>query len=197
MKEWSTACLRIISDEGKEAEQQKNERSMILQQMMKQRSIKQKRAEAAEESIYKLPTNLKPSLYELTIKPYFTATTEPSVYDGHVAIRFGCVEDTSKLVLHMRGLQIDNSSLKLIKLNENSQQATATPPQEDENNNIIRKNFEWSYDAKLQFFVADFGSNIFVKGSEYVVHIGFRGALKQDNYGLYTSSYKTSSGAKR
>ena len=39
---------------------------------------------------YRLPQTLKPYRYEITIKPYFKANTQPETYDGHVWIEFKC-----------------------------------------------------------------------------------------------------------
>ena len=140
---------------------------------------------------YRLPRHLKPLHYELIIKPYFNVTQQPSNYDGHVSIRFTCLQATSKLVLHIKGLQVDNSSLELIRLDPNQSEIR------EENHLNSLKNFAWYIDARREFFVADFGYNIFERGRQYIVNIGFRGQLKQDNTGFYASSYKDSSGSKR
>ena len=140
---------------------------------------------------YRLPTHLRPSFYEIVIKPYFNVTTQPIFYDGHVSIRFSCVQDTSKLVLHMVDLDIDNSSLELIKLE--------TTPRDSQriSDSVAIRNFAWTHDVQRQFFVADFGYNIFVKGREYVVNIGFKGYTKDDNAGFYASSYRDANSQKR
>ena len=49
----------------------------------------------------------------------------------------------------------------------------------------------------FEFFIAEFGYNIFVKGREYIVNIGFKGYTKDDNAGFYASSYRDANNQKR
>lgn len=114
----------------------------------------------------------------------------PTLYDGYVSIKFTCLQSTSKLVMHMSGLQIDNSSLEMFKL-ENSTN-TSSPS----NSNLI-KQFSWTHDQTKQFFIADFGRDYFLKGNNYTFNVAFQGILKDDNAGFYSSSYTDSSGNKK
>ena len=54
-----------------------------------------------------MPKNLVPYHYDLTIKPYFKVDEVPKFYDGHVIINFTCIEDTNKLVLNMKNLDLN------------------------------------------------------------------------------------------
>ena len=154
---------------------------------------------------YRLPRSLKPTYYELTLKPFFNVTPKPSNSDGYVVIRFECLEDTSRLILHMNELKVDDSSLELYEV------ASADFDHKRPNKSSLislAKNFKWQHDQRRQFFIADFGSmndkkkkttttTMFRKGKQYVVTIGFVGYLKDDNVGFYASSYTDSDGSKK
>ena len=61
----------------------------------------------------------------------------------------------------------------------------------------IWKRLTWFLDPRRQFFIVEFGKKIFKKGQNYMVDVGFKGALKDDNSGLYASSYIDSNGNKQ
>ncbi len=137
-----------------------------------------------EKINYRLPRDLLPYFYEIFIKPYFNVTQEPDLYIGNVLIKFRCTKTTSKLIVHSHeNLEINNSSLELSSLS-------------DSNFNTIKK-FDWFFDQRTQFFIADFKRNIFFENQNYSLNIGFKGLLKDDNAGIYKSSYRDNEGNKR
>ena len=141
--------------------------------------------ERTEEKInYRLPRNLKPYFYEILIKPYFNDNNPPEIYTGHVVIKFRCLNDTSKLVLHMtENLEIDNGSFELKSLTQPSF--------------VPIRQFTWIYDSKTQFLIINFDRTVFTKYHNYSVSIGFKGHVKDDNAGFYRSSYTDSNGNKK
>lgn len=125
---------------------------------------------------YRLPTDLVPDHYDLWVKFQFEETFNNNSfpYDGEVKIDISCVKDTSKLVLHVRNLMIDNSSLSL----------TST----DDLSFGELKAFAWYNDFTRHFFVADLPKS-FKAGSSYQFSVKFVGYLTDDNRGFYRSSY--------
>lgn len=151
---------------------------------------------------YRLPRSLKPYYYDLQIKPYFNVTSMPSRYDGHVTIRFTCLEDTSKLVMHINNLRVDNDSIEVALINDSSfdAQNNGTAAKNDTGHVErlkIWKRLTWFLDPKRQFFIVQFGKRIFKKGQNYMVDVSFTGVLKDDNSGLYASSYIDANGNRR
>lgn len=150
---------------------------------------------------YRLPRSLKPYHYDLRIKPYFNVTSVPSRYDGHVTIRFTCLEDTSKLVMHINNLRIDNDSIEVALINDSSYDAQNGRMAKNETRPVERlriwKRLTWFLDPRRQFFIVEFGKKVFKKGQNYMVDVSFKGALKDDNSGLYASSYVDSDGNTR
>jgi hypothetical protein len=86
-----------------------------------------------------------------------------------------CVENTSTLVLHMKDIEIYNSTLSL---------SSGT----DKNFANIT-NFSWSYDPITDFFIAQFTDNIFKANNIYIFKAEYKGLSQNDNIGIYKSSY--------
>jgi hypothetical protein len=132
---------------------------------------------------YRLPTNLSPYLYEVTIQPYLKLTEEPSYYLGRVRIHFTCVSNTNQLVFHLKNIQVYDSSLLLTS----SSDLTIGQVKE----------FAWTKDERRDFFVANFNSTssqttYFKAGNNYSVEMQFKGFLQNDNVGFYKASYPDS-----
>ena len=67
-----------------------------------------------EKIDYRLPTNLKPYLYDLTIQPYFNVTSSPQFYLGQETIYFKCVRSFAQFKIHM----LENIVIGKLKLFE-------------------------------------------------------------------------------
>lgn len=50
---------------------------------------------------YRLPSNLVPYSYDLTIKPFFNVTEPPQFYHGYEKIKIKCTKSTNKFMIHM------------------------------------------------------------------------------------------------
>ncbi len=88
---------------------------------------------------YRLPKDLKPSSYRLTVQHYFKPTIMPQNYTGRVEIDFECVQTTDKLVLHYNKLVLDMRSLTITS-KDDALDFTITPK------------FETNYDPVTHFF---------------------------------------------
>lgn len=128
---------------------------------------------------YRLPSDLSPNRYELTIQPYFKPTEMPEIYKASMIIEFTCLHDTDKLVLHMNNdnLKLDNSSLRLSSPTDSSF--------------VVMENFKWTYDSVRTFFTAHLtGTQRFRPGQNYTFEVSFEGKVLNDLVGFYRDSYK-------
>lgn len=75
--------------------------------------------------------------------------------------------------MHMRELEINNSSLSITSSTHNG---------------FSKTNFKWTYDSLRNFFIAEFEDS-FLANNEYTFSAKFKGLIKNDNNGFYKSSY--------
>lgn len=122
-----------------------------------------------------MPSDLQPFYYDLTLKPFFKVTTTPENYTADINIHFTCVSNTNRLVLHMKDLDIFNSSLKL------------TSTSDSLFTDLV--NFPWTYDNVTHFFVVQLQGQTFKASKNYTFSASFRGYTKNDDLGFYRSSY--------
>jgi len=133
---------------------------------------------------YRLPQTLKPYRYEITIKPYFKANTQPETYDGHVWIEFKCESNTNKFVIHYNMLDLDRESLRITSLNETSFTA-------------MYSNLTFSYSPITQLFTAELPAGTeFKANNHYGFGVDFKGYTNEDNIGFYASKYQDTDGEK-
>lgn len=124
---------------------------------------------------YRLPKNLVPYYYDLTIQPYFKVNQKPEYYIGIVHIKFTCVNDTNRLVLHMKELKIKNTSLKLKSSTHAGYGQTS--------------NFKWSHDEERDFFIAEFDqSKSFKANNNYTFSVEFKAHPKNDTIGFFQAN---------
>jgi aminopeptidase 2 len=136
----------------------------------------QKQLNKSSNLNYRLPEELKPYKYEILFKFQFSTTFENKSfpYEGEVAIFFSCVNDTSSLVFHLNNLIIDNSTLSLQSLTDETFSSLSS--------------FKWYNDYERQFFIANLSVSL-KSGHSYKLSTKFTGFLKDDNKGFYRSSY--------
>jgi aminopeptidase N len=136
----------------------------------------QKQLNKSSNLNYRLPEELKPYKYEILFKFQLSTTFENKSfpYDGEVTIFFSCVNDTSSLVFHLNDLIIDNSTLSLQSLTDETFSSLSS--------------FKWYNDYERQFFIGNLSVS-FKSGNSYKLSTKFTGFLKDDNKGFYRSSY--------
>lgn len=120
---------------------------------------------------YRLPENIKPYLYDMTIKPYIgpTYAEKSFTFEGKTLISFTCLEATNKIVLHTKELKIISSQLLS---NSDSISLINTP----------------TVDNATDFTTFTMNKSCVAK-SNYTIGIEFSGVILQALYGFYRSSY--------
>ncbi|CAF3718849.1 unnamed protein product [Rotaria sp. Silwood1] len=126
--------------------------------------------------VERIPTNLKPELYQWTITPDLIAET----FIGDLFYTFTCLESTNILILHMVGLNIDNSTIAIVN------SSSSSLPIFD----------SWSYDDYNQFMIINFSFD-FQPKTTYTVHIVYSASIERDLEGFYLSDYVDVNGISR
>jgi hypothetical protein len=120
---------------------------------------------------YRLPDNLKPSLYQLEIQPFIL--DKPFTFKGKCNITFNCVQPTNEIIFHSHQLYIDENKLEISSLNDSS----------------IRLNIHTIvYDVKRNFVIIKTNQNC-LKNIDYTIMIVYTGLLSYKLNGFYISSY--------
>ena len=128
---------------------------------------------------YRLPLDMRPYLYELTVLTDFNEFVEPVDFNGTVIIHMKCMKTTDKIILHVKELEIFNKTIKLVK----------STTQE-----VLIKSL--SVDYEREFFIVELYEQLQIEGN-YTLFIQYRGFIKEDNIGLYRSSYIDNQGKQR
>ena len=128
-----------------------------------------------------MPTDIKPYFYELKLKPYIGTNesygNKSFTFEGHVNISLSCVNQTDKIVLHQKDLNI--ISVRLFEINNSYYFGY-------QQNEI--KGHSIAYDLEKDFLIIKLSSYL-VKSNHYVLSIGFSGKIAQVMYGFYRSSF--------
>jgi aminopeptidase 2 len=139
-------------------------------------------SDLAEPINYRLPTNLSPYLYELSLKPYVGPKEiygdKAFTFEGFQKIHFTCKTPTNRIVLNSLELDLNSESLSL-----NSET--------DQSGIRVLKRIE--YDQVRQFAMFDMSRDC-QKGANYTLSIRYTGKILDVLYGFYKSSYKDSKG---
>jgi hypothetical protein len=144
-------------------------------------------SKANEPINYRLPTNLKPTLYELTIKPYIgeNYNDKSFTFEGYVNISFICLNQTNKIILHAKDLFI--RSTKLYEINNSYFSGISY-------NEILIDNNLY-YDDIREFIIINLNKDC-VNGNNYVISINYTGVISNSLAGFYRSSYLDSNKTK-
>lgn len=130
--------------------------------------------------IYRLPKNVNPVRYSLTIEILLEPDISSVPYNGSVAIELSILESTDKITLHKRKLKIQEDSIRLVDLNGmNTGVASISESESDETYTIhLEKELE--------------------KGQNYTLTIGnFYNKLGSHNVGFYLAKYTDPNGVRR
>ncbi|CAF0817363.1 unnamed protein product [Adineta steineri] len=120
--------------------------------------------------VERIPTNLKQQVYHLTISPNLTMST----FTGTLLYTFTCLETTNEIVLHLKDLILDNSTIKII----NSSLTTSSLP-------IINS---WLYDKPNDLIKLKF-SSYFIPTHTYTLYLTYSANISRELHGLYISKY--------
>jgi hypothetical protein len=129
---------------------------------------------------YRLPSDLKPILYEITIKPYVGEyyNEKSFTFEGYINISFICLNETNKIILHAKNLFI--LSTKLFEINNSYFNGISY--------NEIFINDDIFYDDIREFAIITLNKDC-VKGNNYILSINYTGIISDSLAGFYRSSY--------
>lgn len=131
----------------------------------------------------RLPQNLKPVKYILSVKTYIPSpdnvvnfdSNQTFTFDGNVSIVMSCVVDASVIVMQMSNINISNYALKTV--NNNGTETDLS----------FAKDFTYDdYSEEVTFYP----KNTLTSGSIYILDIQYVGELSDDLRGFYRSSYE-------
>jgi len=124
---------------------------------------------------YRLPKDLMPSHYKLSIRPdIYGGDPSKFGFSGSVIISFECKKTTNKIILHTRKLTLDEDSIKVSRA-------------EGEGDNYeVGKLPEW--DSVREFTTIPLKRDL-LAGNMYKISMEFSGGIYSDLRGIYYSSY--------
>ena len=125
---------------------------------------------------YRLPNNLVPNLYELEIRPYIgtyeTYKEKSFTFSGTVSIHFTCFEETDRIILHSKDLNITSKILTSNKKDVG-----------------VKDKFDINIEND---FLTIYPNSRLQKNTDYIIEIAFNGTILDKLYGFYRSSYNSS-----
>jgi hypothetical protein len=128
---------------------------------------------------YRLPTNVIPSHYTITLDPLIE-DDDPKTFTGEVQITVKVTEETENIILHYNDLSI--TEIKVTSVNDDTE---------------FFANYD--YDSVTHFCTIKIYSEgdenrMFKENEEYIITINYSGHHRSDMYGFYRSSYKDEDG---
>lgn len=123
---------------------------------------------------FRLPTNVKPISYTVTIKPYIYGNDSSKFhFEGSCTILVECKSATSIITLHVDRLNINRSDVSVT--HENSEE------------NLLE---DVSYESETHFYRLHLKSSLTPSNKYRVSFAHFTGPLRTDGQGLYVSAYR-------
>lgn len=132
----------------------------------------------------RLPATTIPIHYNLELFPDFYLPEPPFPFSGHVEIFLECTAETNVIIIHSRGLTIDEDTITVSV----SPDSPGSPPDPG------FASFAENGVANFLYFHLD--GNLVV-GERYVLNLDFTGTLRADNNGLYYDPYQEDDGTTR
>ncbi len=134
---------------------------------------------------YRLPTNIRPLDYMLTIRPYIGESAQYGekafTYDANLTVKIECMEATNKIVMHSKGLNIDATKLNI----------EAIDAEASVDGMYVLKSF--TIDKERDFLTFTLTKECIVKKTYYLT-IVYTGEITKSVFGFYRSSYTDSTG---
>lgn len=126
--------------------------------------------EANSEVIYyRLPTNVRPSKYDILLTPYFDGENKFK-FDGNVDITISVLENVKNITLHAKDLFITKLSLKGVEIKEVD-------------------DINYKLDEETNFLIIQRKENKTIEKGDYTLTIKYIGILNNEMRGFYRSSY--------
>ena len=122
---------------------------------------------------YLLPISLRPYHYDIELRPdiYLPDPTD-FVFNGTSSMHFACLQDTNRIVLHIRQLTIENSTIEVVPTSGGA--------------SVSVQSTEWR--EQFDFYEVTLSESL-VAGVNYTITTRFTGPLTGDMSGMYWSSY--------
>ena len=125
---------------------------------------------------YRLPKNIKPESYELTLQPYIGPQEvygeKAFSFDGTIDMVLICEEPTNKIIFHARELTIYHEDIEL--------------ESKDDKDITFDRNME--YDEERLYYTLQLSRQC-KKGARYTLTLQFSGKILDKLIGFYRSSY--------
>lgn len=122
-----------------------------------------------------LPNNLKPTYYDLEIRPYVGPREvwldKAFTFEGRVAIYFTCLKPTKRVVFHSKELQLELISFESFN-----------------HANTIKMNKRFDFDLPKDLVIGTLNAECKTNGT-YLLKLKFNGKISDKLYGFYISSY--------
>jgi aminopeptidase N len=125
--------------------------------------------------VERIPINLKQEIYRLIISPNLILET----FNGILYYTFTCIQPTNEIILHLKDLTINNSTIKII----NSSLTIISLP-------IFKY---WSYNSYSELIKFKFSSS-FIPNSQYTLYLTYSANISRELHGLYISRYMDKNG---
>ncbi|XP_061855431.1 aminopeptidase N [Colius striatus] len=133
---------------------------------------------------WRLPTALRPELYEVTLRPFLTPQDNAMyIFKGNSSVVFVCVEATDLIIIHSK------------KLNYTLQNNFLASLEAVSGSSVPRITETW-LETTTQYLVVRLDSEL-QQGQSYRLFTEFTGELADDLAGFYRSEYQDSSGVNR
>ena len=127
---------------------------------------------------YRLPKNLAPLIYDLTLETSFDTQNEPFNFNGEIIIYFKCLIQTNSIIIHKSELEIIDSSI--IVNSDNFQIMVSTT----------------SYNEASQLFNITL-TEMLEANNNYSIRMNYVGKFQANNFGFYKSFYTDIDGTKK
>ena len=125
----------------------------------------------------RLPSNLKPILYDLKLRPYLPYDDMTEMYkskifdyDGEAKIHLECLKATDKIVFHSLNLKLNSFRL------------------DSKKDSKIKLIDSVLFDSQTEFVILHMNKKC-VEEADYILNINYTGKILDELHGFYKSSY--------
>ena len=126
-----------------------------------------------------MPNNLEPLSYNLHLRPnIYDDNPENFYFSGDVSIRMTVKQDTDRVTVHAKMLNVPKESIKVLGVQSNEQI------------DVLKTEYE---ERPKEFLHIDLVKPL-QKFEEYTVYLQFEGNITNDLIGLYYSTYTNDDG---